>query len=324
MKKLLSGSLLIFLLGIAGANAATVNVAETWGSSNVAGWVAYDLINEISVWRAASFSLSTNALKVVFLAQLDSETQLPIMPWPPEEYLIRADGTASGGRFTGDYLSNGVESVSFRIKCDAPVELWLAFGGPSSNRWWQYSLGPQQTGDWHTVKVPVSPSFFKDLWGTQEWSAMRQDLQSISWIGIIVRRNSSLNRQTVLIDDFSLCGPGSEFSAWMAQYGSAGDLSSGRNPLASGDLDGDGVANSAEWIAGTSAGDSNDCLRLSIEPAGQSGARLHWNAKANRVYNVWKCTNLKQGFSRIGGDVAVPSNDSLVNYDDTHVDGPVY
>jgi hypothetical protein len=244
------------------------------------------------------------------------------MPMPPERYLIKAGAGASGGQFAGNYLSNGVEAVSFRIYCDYPVEVSLAFQNESSSRWWQLYLGAQQTGAWKTVTVPIQPSLFRELIGAKDWSSFQQDFQNVSWIGIVVQRACALNPQTVMVDDFVLTGPGTDFGNWMAQYAGQGTMNNVNNSLPDADLDGDGQNNTAEWIAGTSAADSNDCLRVMIEPGSQGGPRLKWKAKAGRVYNVWRCTNLAEGFSKVGRDLAPASAEAT--YEETNSAGAVF
>jgi hypothetical protein len=316
---------LLAVLGtwVMSSHAATVNSIETWSGSNTDGWVAYDLVNEVVVSDSRKFMVSNQVMAVVFKSYFDRFNK-PLMPMPPEKYLIKADVTASSGVFAGDYLSQGVGGVTFRIYCDYPTETWLAFRNVASTRYWQLSLGIQATGSWQTVTVPILPSVLRELYGASDWASLEQDLKNVSWIGVIIRRNSSLNGQAVLMDDFSLTGPGADFAAWMAQYANTGTWAAGETPLPDGDLDGDGVANVSEWVAGTSAVDSNDCLRLSIEPGAQNRPRLRWNAKAGRVYNVWRCSDLKQGFNRISSDVRGQSTSGDTTFEDSAVEGPAF
>ncbi|MEI6562887.1 MAG: hypothetical protein WCO42_01115 [bacterium] len=321
-KKIVSGVMLFGLL-CAPAHAAVVNVGESWSSTNTAGWVARDLINEVPV--SGAMTISNGALKVTFPSYLPFTTHgttiIP-MPMPPERYLIKAGTGASGGHFSGNYLSNGVEDVSFRIYCDYPVEVSLVFQNESSGRWWQFYLGAQQTGLWKMVTVPIQPTLFRELIGAKDWASFQQDFQNVSWIGIVVQRYCDLNPQTVMVDDFVLTGPGADFASWMAQYASQGAMDNVNNSLPDADLDGDGQNNTAEWIAGTSAADSNDCLRVMIEQNGQSAPRLKWKAKPGRVYNVWRCTNLAEGFSKVGGDLAPASDEAT--YEETNSAGAVF
>jgi hypothetical protein len=307
---------------VSSVEAATVNGVETWAGSNTAGWVAYDLVNEAVILDSKKVLVTNQAMAVVFKSYFDRFGK-SLMPMPPEKFLLKAGAEASAGQFVGDYLSNGVAAVSFRIYCDYPTEAFLTFRNETSPRWWQLSLGVQATGKWQTVTIPILPSVLRELRGATDWTSFEQDLRNVSWIGVILHRNSSFNGQTVLIDDFSLTGPGTDFAAWMAQFG--GSISvDGKTPLPDGDLDGDGVANSSEWVAGTSAGDSNDCLRLLIEPGSQKGPRLRWKTKAGRVYNVWRCSDLQQGFNKIGGDVVAEPAAVDTTYEDEDVAGPVF
>ena len=305
-----------------------VNSVESWAGTNKAGWVGYDLINEALIYNADIFSASNGALKLTFPSYLPVKSPftgkvlaIP-MPMPPERYLIKAGIDASGGRFSGDYLSNGVAEVSFRFYCDFPVETWLVIQNEASQRWWQIKLGVQQTGVWKTVTVPIQPSVFRELMGAKDWGTFEQDIRNVSWIGVMVRRNSALEPQTVLVDDFVLNGPGTDYALWMNQFSNESILDNTRNSLPDADLDGDGQNNSSEWIAGTSAGDSNDCLRLSIEQGPQGLPRLRWKTKAGRVYKIWRSTELRQGFSITGGDV--PAEAAEATYEEINAPGPVF
>jgi hypothetical protein len=325
MKKWIYGVLALTGLQAGVVRAASVTAVESWSGTDTSGWVSSDLINEVDIVNATLFSVSNNALKVAFPSHLAVRPGFPPpMSMPPEEYLIKAGPGASGGQFTGDYLGRGVAAVSFRIYCDAPVEVCLAFRNQATNRWWQMSLGGLQVGVWQTITVPIDPTVLKDLGGAVDWASFEQDIRNVSWMGLVMRRSSSDSRQTILVDDFSLSGPGTEFAAWMMQFRDsvgAGAVTE-VNPLPDGDLDGDGVKNSAEWIAGTSAGDSNDCLRVTIEPGPGKGVRLKWNAKAGRTYGVWRCTDLTQGFNPVSTGLAPAAGDT--SYEDSGVTGPVF
>ena len=52
------------------------------------------------------------------------------------------------------------------------------------------------------------------------------------------------------------------------------------------DPDSDGASNQIEWQAGTNPGSSEDVLRISAEPTGESVATLRWAHRANRSYTV--------------------------------------
>ncbi len=60
------------------------------------------------------------------------------------------------------------------------------------------------------------------------------------------------------------------------------------------DMDSDGLSNWQEWLAGTDPTNRQSCFRVTTEPL-ENGAGLvvRWNSKPGRLYNVYRCTNLK-------------------------------
>ena len=71
------------------------------------------------------------------------------------------------------------------------------------------------------------------------------------------------------------------------------------------DQDHDGMLTWEEWVAGTSPTNMNDVLALDIQPVGDaaSGMVLVWPSVSNRVYKVWRSTDLQEGFWQISGNL---------------------
>jgi hypothetical protein len=91
--------------------------------------------------------------------------------------------------------------------------------------------------------------------------------------------------------------------AWESEHG----LSPADVDDAEDDADGDGMSNYAEFRAGTDPGDAASAFRLEAERpaagADTAGLRLRWTSASNRVYRVWRATNLVEGFTVLAEDV---------------------
>lgn len=274
--------------------AAAAGVTETWSTGRPEGWVSYDLVNEKTVSR---LSVREGELALAFPTQTTKT--------PPEHYLIRADEDASGGSFAGDYQAAGVQAVSFRIFLPRAVEPTLRLFNRQNDRVWRYRVSGLATGQWVTVTVPVAPETLHNLGGVQGWSAFRDDIRNLEWIGVAIERNSSMAAQTYLLDDFKLIGPGPEFAAWMERFPDPGDGPEGAHPLPGGDLDGDGESNVNEWIAGTSAGDSQEFFEVKLATVTPgAGNPLRWKSVEGRRYVVLRSRDLSLGFEPIAGPLA--------------------
>ena len=273
-------------------HAGVVNEAEQWAGGDLSGWECHDLVNERA---AASGVVQDGAAALTFPRQS--------MRLPPEEWILRAGSPASGGRFAGDYLADGVCSVSFRLKCDRATAVALALCNEEARRLWRFRVSPVPVGDWGTVTVPVDLQTLRSMNGVDGWQEFATDLQNVSWIGVIVERDSSMDEQTYLVDDFTLLGPGTDFATWMAQFGQPADGDAESNTLPGGDLDRDGADNYDEWVAGTSAGGPEDALRLEVGLRQGTNA-VSWDVRAGRSYSVWRSSDLPGDYTNVSGDLA--------------------
>ena len=97
-----------------------------------------------------------------------------------------------------------------------------------------------------------------------------------------------------------------QFGARMAQFADPANLGEGNcNRLPTGDLDGDGMANYTEWLAGTSAANSSEVLRVRTQQGRPQGTDmvLKWDSVAGRTYSVWCTTDLKGTFERVTSEL---------------------
>lgn len=274
------------------AQAATVQLPESWTNNNLAGWTNQDL----SI-TPAPLTVEAQALKLVF-APGDFNLYSTV---------VMASTNASGARFVGDYFAGGVADITFRLRCvyqldvetNAPTtQLW--FYNDKTSRLWKYPIASPPTGVWTTVTVPIEYSLFSTESSNNQWSAFLEDVTNMSWVGVWFACNAPKATETFQIDDFQLLGPGVEYATWIGQYPEGTGIG-GRHRFPHGDLDGDGISNWDEWTAGTEADDSNDVFRLRIDAPDITGGpvKLSWDAKTARRYSLWRTASAIGQFSSV-------------------------
>ncbi len=84
------------------------------------------------------------------------------------------------------------------------------------------------------------------------------------------------------------------------------------NGLANGDLDGDGMDNASEYIAGTQPNQTGSLFSVTAYEVSATGSNapfiVTWDPVAGRVYNVgWSSDLLYAGFTNISGDLPYPA-----------------
>lgn len=80
--------------------------------------------------------------------------------------------------------------------------------------------------------------------------------------------------------------------AWEQQYGGASLF------CATNDYDHDGLSDYAEFIAGTVPTNPASVLAMTdIRPSSLTNFVLYWSSVSNRIYSIWHCTNLADGFA---------------------------
>lgn len=288
---------------------ATAGVPESWTGTNVAGWVNHDLVNERTLQTLRSES---NSLKLVFGSQS--------ILMPPEEYVFEAGTNASAGRFTGDYVAQGVSEIRFRLLCERRAEVSVLLCSGRSKRVWRYRVPGIVTGVWMSVSVPVAVPAVRCVNDEARWANFESDLRDVSTVGVAIERAAGMTAQAYWLDDFALAGEGAAFADWMAQFPKPPGYGTGDCSVLSGaDLDGDGALNREEWVAGSSAGDAGDRFRVSIERTANLQSRLRWKAAPGRVYQVWSTADLGQPFEPVSGPIGaeLPEN----SFEDSRTNG---
>lgn len=91
---------------------------------------------------------------------------------------------------------------------------------------------------------------------------------------------------------------------------------------ADGDLDGDGMSNIKELIAGTLANNSLSVLRIvSVTRLPNGNCTIVWTSTPERSYEVWATTNLTQPYSLLSGPNPVPSQGATTSFPDPSAGG---
>lgn len=247
------------------AYAATPDQAETWNAGSTEGWSGYDVLN----CSARPVSNPGTHLQIAFGKQSMSF---------PAVYLMRADAAASGGVFVGDYGAAGVTSISFRFYCPThvPANARLYIYSVTTGNRWYFSLPGLQAGQWTDFTIPLSYAAGWKLDADPTQEKFETDVtQGIGWVGIRIQRNSSTVAQNYGMDDFVL---------------------NGYNP--DDDTDGDGFSDQAEWLLGTNPNDPASLFASDIGVGAPDGSIVvRWPSKAGNSYEVWRSTNLLEGFS---------------------------
>ena len=261
----------------------TANLTERWISSD-AGWVVKDtttLAIRPVVW--------TNGTVGVKFAVRASDS------FPAQESVdISGAGTASSGRFVGDYNLRKIESVSFDIQTVNLIQKPSLYFVSSSSNTWYYKLSDIPSNTVGNGVSKVVPLMFSDAWRTYSSASYRTaenfelDKAHVIEIGIGAERYV-WPAQQVAIDNLKLIGPwGQPFTnnvplAWLME-----------NNLAASDVDtdGDGFSNASEYLAGTNPNDSNSFFVVKIGKNALGKTVVTWNENKYVWFDLMQTTNL--------------------------------
>lgn len=108
---------------------------------------------------------------------------------------------------------------------------------------------------------------------------------------------------------------------WFAEQGLEGDWET----IGLLDQDFDGMLSWEEWVAGTSPTNKADVLKMDMEVhAVGNNSMLAWRSVSNRVYKVWRSTNLMDGFRQVSGNLQATPPVNTFNEPQMPVGQPVY
>lgn len=282
---------------------------ESWSAPGTAGWS-----NSVS---GVALTNSAGALAVAFSSQFTP-------------------------RFVGGLAKRAVDpgtlltAISFRLVSSntPPSQLALCLHSRLSSNTWYYSIVPPAAGGEIDCHVPVA---YTEGWRMGPLSTpegFQQDIQTVDWIGVYIRRGGDPAAQTVTLDDFRLQGEswpedrdldGME-NDWETRYGLSQD-----DPRDAGaDGDHDGMSNYAEARAGTDPTNSASRFLVHLEMSGGGGggsprAMVWWNSITNRSYTVWRTTRLGDPFTPVRvGMAASPATNVFEDVAVTNAGGAFY
>jgi len=293
-------------------DAPTANLTERWTSSD-AGWVIKDAVTATTkpvVWTNGSVG-------VKFVAR-------GINDFPtPELVGVSGTGSASSGRFVGDYNLKGIESVSFDIITVNLLRKPTYYFISGANKWF-FTLSdvPETTGSNGVSKtIPfVYSSAWKSSAGSSYATAVNfeADKANVSEIGIGAERYL-YPEQSLFVYNMKLIGP------W------GGPLASNNVPVAwllenniqesAVDTDGDGFSNVAEYLAGTNPNDSNSFFSVKIKRNDLGKIVVTWNENKYVWFDLMQTTNLSDpnSFSAVSNATDLPGSGAVreVEVDDS-------
>ena len=266
-----------------------VDILETWTAPGLAGWTYEG--KGVSVANAGGY------LNVTFRRQSS-----------PSVASCIAHGTVPAGTL--------VTNISFRFLATeiAPSGLRVVLHASGSGNTWARNLSAPPVGEWAVVDLPVSDAAPLSIGPSGTAVQFFNDMLDIDWVGVYLRRSGRLNAQAFGLDDFSIQGETIDYvidpptdtdgdgapDTWEVRYGF--DLN---NPAdAAGDADGDGLSNYGEYVAGTHPRDDTSVLRIEItdDPL-ESAPAVRWDSFPQRVYSLWRSTNMALPFVQVEGGI---------------------
>jgi len=256
-------------LAVSAFAATPVSDVETWSGGDTAGWS--------NSTAGVTLSNPGGYLQVQYGGQ-----QSPV--------LVR--DVARGG------IAPNVKptSISFKFTCGhvPPSSLRLAMHSSQEDHTWYVNLPPPASNQTDVFTVPVDFSAQWSMGPIGSEDQFQDDLRSIDWVGVYVRRHGDPALQNYQVDDFTLNGllytgdndmDGME-DVWEDGYG----LDSNNWRDASWNLDGDFMDNYSEGRAGTRPDDPDSFFTVEIDvtnevPTARSVV-LRWHSIPDRSYTV--------------------------------------
>ena len=291
---------MIAVMSVSGTALATgsynpiANLTEKW-NGGIANWR--------SLQSSDALQCVSNSASLSFQAR--SMTAGPAMDGSGDVF---GDGSASGGRFTGDYVANGITDVTFDTQRNGlSTNAAFYFVSASGDVWYYNFTLPAVVGTWSKQSIPMSYS--ASWWApdvTPSADLFNADKRAVVAIGVSSERYG-VAAQSLLLDNLKLVGPwGQPFvngisQAWLDENNMVG--------VTDPDKDHDGCDNLTEFLAGTDPNDPSSYFFVNISKNDSGETVLKWKHEPYRTFNVVATKDLTSvnGFSSIQGASGIQS-----------------
>jgi len=312
-----------------------VGTLATTLAACLAGAEYSPVANVPETWKTdANWTVAGNATRDYTPEQMASKANVGSLPLSGLSAIL-ADGSASGGRFVGNYTNSAITHISFDVKRVGMATLAsLNFTGADGDRWTHTFALPATQGVWAHVEVPVTYSADwrrnGDIGTVGEFERDRAAVVDV----YILNEFSGSGEQSLAIDNFKVLGPWEKGpmtadlmpSYWLMLHGIP--VEDGQAIL---DADHDGFNNYAEYLAGSDPQNSASQFKLEIDKDQSGSPLLRWKHENYRTYQVLRSSDLTQAASfapveatisnRGESDEApVPSEVSAVNFYKIQID----
>lgn len=167
-------------------------------------------------------------------------------------------------------------------------------------------------GDVITVTAQPDVYYHVDAWmGDTEGASLNGDIYTLPMTR--ARVISALFAENV--------SPNGVPQQWFDEQGLIGDWET----IGLQDHDHDGMLSWEEWVAGTSPTNSADVLKIDMQiETAENSSMLIWKSVSNRVYKVWRSTELADGFRQVSGTLKATPPANTFNEPQMPAGQPVY
>lgn len=276
-------SILLISVGIVCQAADPIYNLDTWSDVGVSGW-------------------TNEATSDVLLSNPGGSLNASHQPQTAPKYV---EDTVKIPVASGSYITN----ISFALSAleYKPSKLRVQFHSTESDDVWSLDLTAPEPGNQIVVNEPLTFSAGWSIGADSPEAQFLNDLWSIDWVGIEIRRNADIETQNYSIDDFLIRGLfyivdddlDKMADSWEETYG----LNSNDVNDAGLDKDGDGMSNYAEYRAGSDPENPNSLFLMEIDRISVGGEivsfELRWDSIENRSYTIWKATDLNENFFKL-------------------------
>lgn len=220
--------------------------------------------------------------------------------------VLTADASVCAGAFVGDYVSAGVRGLSFWVKSDGhvPKGMELVLKSRTGRKWFNKNVTVSNvSGVWVVNNVYLDRNAG---WDRNERSSVdkdaiwNEDIRQVVYIGVSFS-HGGLEAETYTVAHLKLVGdegfsiPQGTLTPWqvalLIRFGvtRVEELTEAQKTQ---DVDGDGMTDVNEILAGTNPDDHASVFLADIVEVNEEGILLRWQCVYGASYSVSRTTNL--------------------------------